>query len=604
MASTQRRVQVLAPEVARKIAAGEVIERPASVVRELLDNAIDAGAASLELQITNGGIDSVRLVDDGWGISPEDLPTCILPHATSKISSAEDLEHVASLGFRGEALASIAAVARLEITSRTPENDTAYRLTVEAGKTKQPQPAAAQPGTTVVVNSLFYCVPARKKFLKNPRAESAAVRATLTERATAFPELQFRFFVDGSLRAFYPPASASERIATLFGGALPANQLHEIRGSGPGFEITTVLAGPEHYRRDRKQIQVFVNRRRIAEFAFVQAVEHAFAPFMPGGRFPIACVFIECEPELVDFNVHPAKKEVRFRTKAEIRRRLVEIIREFLHAYDLSRHDLRAVRRAELATSADDSEASSTNLFAGDDEQGLSAGERVALIHRSRAPIVPDIPPSPAAATGHRRAQASETHPGRPGSETYGAGPPADAEFRYLGQVYGVFLLVEYRGRLFVLDQHAAHERVLYERYRAHRHRQQLLVPIEIEADETQERHLSASQAAWAELGLTLTQMAPGRWRIEAVPAACRDEEQLLSEAVLEAAPHTESLSDRFYTELACKAAVRDGDPLEPEAAVQLISEALRLPQQRCPHGRPLWIEISREELYRRAQRL
>ncbi len=571
----QRRVQVLAPEVARKIAAGEVIERPASVVRELLDNAIDAGAGSVELQIANGGIDSVRLVDDGWGISPEDLSTCILPHATSKIRSAEDLEHVASLGFRGEALASIAAVARLEITSRTPGNDTAYRLTAEAGKAKPPQPVAAQPGTTVVVNNLFYCVPARKKFLKNPRAESAAVRATLTERATAFPELQFRFFVDGSLRAFYPPASASERIAALFADAVPANQLHEIRGSGPGFQITTVLAAPEHYRRDRKQIQVFVNRRRIAEFAFVQAVEHAFTPFMAGGRFPIACVFIECEPELVDFNVHPAKKEVRFRTKAEIRRRLVEVIREFLHAYDRSRHDLRTVPPADHGTPPPASETSTAGLFTEDKEQGLSAGERVAMIHRSRAPIVPDTPPA-----------------------------PAGAEFRYLGQVYGVFLLVEYRGRLFALDQHAAHERVLYERYRAHRNRQQLLVPIEIEADEPQERHLSASQAAWAELGLTLTQLAPGRWRIEAVPAACRDEEQLLSEAVLEAAPHTDSLSDRFYTELACKAAVRDGDPLEPGAAEQLISDTLRLPQQRCPHGRPLWIEISREELFRRAQRL
>ncbi len=614
--------------MARKIAAGEVIERPASVVRELLDNAIDAGADSLELEIQSGGIESIRLRDNGSGIAPADLPTCVLPHATSKISRVEDLERVASLGFRGEALASIAAVARLEITSREAGSDTAARLTVEAGKAKPVKQVPASPGTTVVVSNLFYCVPARKKFLKHTGAETAAVRATLLERATAFPQLQFRFTVDGNLKAFYPTATRPERVSAALGGGLVPERLHEIHGTGPDFEVTAVLAGPEQFRRDRKQIQIFVNRRRITEFAFVQAVEHAFSEFMPGGRFPIACVFIECAPEIIDFNVHPAKKEVRFRTKADIRRRVVDLIREYLHAYERSLH-VAARKHAEAGPGSSrgpwppagaspapsrsgapftPGEASGSPLPAPElfeTVSGLSAAERAIFVQTGRRP---GSPPETLPA-----AQAPTDAPERTGAE-------AEAkEFRYLGPIYGVFLLLEHRGRLLILDQHAAHERILYERFRKQRRSQRLLVSIEFEVSKQQERRLRETRGAWAEIGVALTpagaesgeeplaepgaQQSAGRWRIDAVPHGLQVPEDVLIEAVLEAAPHLESLSDRFYAELACKAAVRDGDPLEPSAAEQLIAEALRLPHPRCPHGRPLWVEITREELYRRVQR-
>ncbi len=630
MTASQARVRILAPEVARKIAAGEVIERPASVVRELLDNAIDAGADDLELHITSGGIESVRLVDNGRGIHPADLPTCVLSHATSKITTAEDLQHVGSLGFRGEALASIASVARLEITSRESAHDSAYRLTVEAGTARPVQTVAGSPGTTVAVNSLFYCVPARKKFLKNPGAETSAVRATVNERASAFPHLQFRFFVDNTLKIFCPRATSAERVAAVLGNSVASGQLHEIHGSGPGFEISVVLAGPEHYRRDRKQIQIFVNRRHINEFSFVQAVEHAYKEFMPGGRYPIACVFVECAPELADFNVHPAKKEVRFRSKADIRRRLIDLIREYLHAYDLSANTLRRVfgpqdRSGPFAAPREaetqDSPSSNTGggLFSEAETGHWSAAERAAMMHRTQEPTTVPRPAPPADRTrdpNPATADAPETGAGatslRNGargedSET-GTQPQSESVYnssgvRYLGQVYGVFLLVEYCGRLLVLDQHAAHERILYERFRKRRQRQQLLVPIDFEADENQESHLTASKQAWNELGLQLSRQAPGHWRIEAVPDGCREREDALIEAVLEAAPHTDSLSDRFYAELACKAAVKDGSPLDNDAAEQLIAEALRLPHPRCPHGRPLWAEITRDELYRRVQR-
>ena len=586
MERSQQRVRVLPPEVARKIAAGEVIERPASVVRELLDNAIDAGADSLELEIQSGGIESVRLRDNGSGIAPSDLPTCVLPHATSKISRVEDLERVGSLGFRGEALASIAAVARLEITSREAGSDTAARVTVEAGKAKPVKQVPASPGTTVVVNNLFYCVPARKKFLKHTGAETAAVRATLLERATAFPELQFRFSVDGNLKGFYPSSTRAERVAATLGGGLAPEQLHEIHGTGPDFAVSAVLAGPEQFRRDRKQIQIFVNRRRITEFAFVQAVEHAFSEFMPGGRFPIACLFIECAPEIIDFNVHPAKKEVRFRTKADIRRRVVDLIRDYLHAYERS---LQVAARKRADHTPDPGRVSQPSpwreLFEPTHTVPLSAAERAMFVQTGSRPGAPPEPPEAPAPI--------------PAPEQ-----TAVREFRYLGPIYGVFLLLEYQGRLLILDQHAAHERVLYERFRKQPRSQHLLVSIEFEVSEEQEQRLRATRGAWAEIGVTLAQSEAGKWRIDAIPHGLQVPEDVLIEAVLEAAPHTESLSDRFFAELACKAAVRDGDPLEPSAAEQLIAEALRLPHPRCPHGRPLWVEISREELYRRVQRV
>ena len=320
------RVRVLPEHVARKIAAGEVIDRPHAAVRELLDNAVDSGATEVTLEIRGGGIDEVRVSDNGCGMDEADLDMCWLPHATSKIASAEDLERVSTLGFRGEALASLAACSRLEIlSSRDAES---RRLVIHGGKKLELAPHGGAPGTTVSVKDLFFNMPARRRFLKSPRAESGLCRRVFLEKAAAHPHLAFRLVVDGVLKTFLPPGTHRDRIAAAWPRLGSRDAWWESSGRGDGFRITVVHARPELSRRDRKSLQVYANRRRIDEFALVQAMQYAYDAWMPGGAFPAAFAFVEIDPALVDFNIHPAKKEARFRDLPAIRHRLIELIKD------------------------------------------------------------------------------------------------------------------------------------------------------------------------------------------------------------------------------------------------------------------------------------
>ncbi|MFW6329235.1 MAG: DNA mismatch repair endonuclease MutL, partial [Alkalispirochaetaceae bacterium] len=281
-------VAVLPESVARRIAAGEVIERPASVVRELLDNSIDAGAASVTVEIRSGGLESIRVDDDGAGMSRDDLELCWKPHATSKISRAEDLTHCRTLGFRGEALSSVAAVSRLEIRSRQAGAEAGHRLLVSNNRLEALEPAATSPGTTVAVDGLFYNLPGRKRFLKTPRSEAQQIRKVILEKALPQPEIRFRLIADGKEQLLLPAGSLEERAGALFGDKVAPQSIHRLEGSGEGFSLTVLAADPSQVRRDRKQIYTFVNGRRLREYALLQAVDYAFTDTMHGGLYPYA----------------------------------------------------------------------------------------------------------------------------------------------------------------------------------------------------------------------------------------------------------------------------------------------------------------------------
>ncbi|MCG8689318.1 MAG: DNA mismatch repair endonuclease MutL, partial [Desulfobacterales bacterium] len=303
-----------------------MIDRPYAAVRELLDNAIDSGATEITLNLRGGGIDSIQVRDDGHGMAADDLELCWLPHATSKIASLEDLENTATLGFRGEALSSLAACSRLDIiTSRSGE---AYRLRVDGGKLLDWGPHRSAPGTTVTVKDLFFNMPARRRFIKSPRAESTLCRRTFLEKAAAHPHITFRLSVDGVTKNFFPPASHADRVAAAWPRLAPPASWWETAIRGDGFNLIAVHARPEVSRRDRQYIQIYANRRRIDEYALVQAVQHAYDAWMPGGVFLMAFVFVEINPALVDFNIHPAKKEARFRDLPAVRQRLIEGIKD------------------------------------------------------------------------------------------------------------------------------------------------------------------------------------------------------------------------------------------------------------------------------------
>lgn len=591
------RIHVLPPETARRIAAGEVIDRPFSVVRELLDNAVDAGASQIVVRLLSGGLDTITVSDDGGGMGAEDLALCYEPHSTSKIEDIDDLARVRTLGFRGEALASISGVARLSITSAEDDSGLAHEVVVRGGKRLAFRAVRAAKGTTATVSELFHNLPARRKFLRGASAESNLCRGAFLEKAVPHPGVAFRLFTEGDLRLFLPPAELVDRVAAANERLVDRRALHAVRGSTPGVDIEAVVSDPALSRSDRRLIHVYVNGRRIWEFAFVQAVEYAFSHVLPGGRFPIAFVFLSVDPSLVDFNIHPAKREARFQNKADIRSRIVDVIRGFLDAYEV-----RSARRTFDSIQLPFGERAEASSGPGEAAEVAEAPSR----DRARGPEGP-----------HGRSPFGDESRGESRRERESHGPPVERRafdrsvafnpdeiastgtgIRYLGQVFGLFLVAARGSTLYVVDQHAAHERILFDRIRETRSSQQLLVPIIVEVADTSA--FDSFSEKMRELGFEFEPAGPGRRQVTAVPQAASElpEETLRESLQSLQGSDFERWEWDFYAEIACKAAVKDGTPLDSIAARELLVEAFALPSPRCPHGRPVWFEVTRDELF------
>jgi DNA mismatch repair protein MutL len=324
-------IRILSPDEAKKIAAGEVIDRPAALVRELTDNAIDAGAKNIELSIEGGGISKIEIIDDGEGMGRDDLALCTKTHATSKIQSLDDLSRFTTLGFRGEALAAAAAVARLEIITSA---DSREAWLLETG-TETITQTRRRRGTSVRSFGLFDAIPARKRFLKREASEAALCRQVFTEKALAFPDICFRFIQDNQIKLNILPCN-NESIPALqkrFGELIldphERNFLHTAEASGKGFTVTIIFGGPELYRRDRRRQYIFANKRRIQDFGLLQAFEFGLAGFFPNNSHPVGAVFIEVDPAEADFNIHPAKREVRFANAGAIHHSITTVLRNY-----------------------------------------------------------------------------------------------------------------------------------------------------------------------------------------------------------------------------------------------------------------------------------
>ncbi len=554
-----RRIHLLRDEVSRKIAAGEVIDRPFSIVRELLDNAIDAGASSSEVSLEAGGTARVRVVDDGAGMGPDDLALCWQPHATSKIETEDDLLRVTSLGFRGEALSSIALCSRLSVTSWTGGAEAPRRVEVHGGRQVSFEASQGRKGTIVDVSELFFNYPARRKFLRSVSAESGLCRAVFIDRAVAHPSVAFRLFADGELKLSLPETGPVERIAAAYASLLDARLLRECEGEGEGFAVRIVSGDPALRRRDRKLLQAFVNGRRVSEYALLQAAEYGYAGFIPGGWYPAAFVFVRIDPSLVDFNIHPAKKEVRFRNLPDVH---------------------RAISRALQAMLAP--------------RAGPSLPDSQAAHSQERIPFTMPDGPAFTLPAAPNRAPPSVPEPSR---------APLHPDIRFLGQVFGVFLIFELPGRLILMDQHAAHERIIFERLGARAPAmQELLFPLGFDAAEDEARRLDGALGELEEMGVVVRRAGA---RAYEVTALSEDFKALPAERLVEllcAAGGGEWRHD-FKAGAACRMAIKEGDRVDPVTAVELCAQALALPVPRCPHGRPLWHEIPREMLLRLVDR-
>ena len=570
-----RRIKVLRDSVALRLAAGEVIDRPFSVIRELLDNSLDAGADKIDVYVENGGVDNIRVIDNGTGMSRKDLEICYLPYSTSKIDVLEDLDYLKTLGFRGEALSSIAACSRLEITSKT-ETGAANKLIVHSSRIISINESGGSEGTIIDVSDLFYSIPARKKFLKRASAESTACRKTFIEKALSFPEIAFRFYSDNVLRTFLPVSTLKERVIAAYPEVFNKQLLHEFSTEHKDFQIRIIAGDPALHRKDRRYIQIFLNNRRINEFSLVQATEYGFSDFLPGGNYPVAFIFINVDPSLIDFNIHPAKKEVRFRNLPEIHRSIVNTIKSFLSSFEYN-----------YAKSTFENESS-----------GNFTGFTYILKERSKEYHTHTVP-NTITTTGKSIFPVNDIKELKPESKTNSDKLPK-YQITYMGQLFNLFLLTAIDDVFYFIDQHAAHEKILFNELKAKRGKtQDLLIPSLFDLEKEKESVFVSDLDKYKSLGFSFEKLVNNQWQLISIPEICAGKETVIINFIKNQKGTIPDLETELYADMACKTAIKDGDILDSITALELIRKTMDLKNARCPHGRPVWFQVSREELFR-----
>ena len=620
-AAVYKPVKALDAETARKIAAGEVIDRPAAVIRELLDNAIDAGASKVQVEISGGGIDRIRVTDNGCGMSREDLVICTDTHTTSKISTAEDLLSLHSLGFRGEALSSIKAVSNLEITS-TRSGPAAWKL--QLGKIL---PARLNAGTVVQVENLFENFPARKQFLKRAAAETALCRTIFLDKALPHYTTEMRFITDGELRFLLPPTeSLRERCLAAFSFKEPETLFFEIKGSGEHFSFHIVLGSSDVVRSDKRAIMVFVNGRRITEFGLTQAIEYGSEGYFPNGGHPVAFLFLTVKPSRVDFNIHPAKKEARFQDYGAIHHAVSSAVSSFYRQHTVA--SLLKEKYDPSLTHPLQDTGQDAEPYPAWSEQNRLYAESLAQKHGSPTGSYPQTPHSGTQATYHNAqsgygsafhqiaATAAVSYsasghiippPAATGTAAYLQPPPdlSPADFKLLGQVAGTFIAAEKNDTLYLIDQHAAHERIIFEQLRHNTGGvQELLIPYRIiTSSEEEDAFIKKHQELLCKAGFTLSAEGAGVWQVTAVPARWTGTERDLIRDITGVRKNAGDILYQVLASAACRAACKDHAILDPVTQQRIAAQAFELPEPICPHGRPIWIVLTREELFKRVKR-
>lgn len=602
------RVRRLDPILVDRIAAGEVIERPASAVKELVENALDAGASRIDVAIEAGGRRLIRVIDDGCGMSAEDLALAVERHATSKIPDG-DLSAIATLGFRGEALPSIAAVADLTIDARAAGAEMGAQIRVEAGEKRGLKASNWPRGARVEARDLFAATPARLKFLKSERAETAAVVDVVKRLAMANPAVRFSFAADMGASFDYPACGASEegrarRIGQALGTDFADNAI-ALRAEREGFRLEGLAGLPTFHRANALMQFVYVNGRPVRDRLFSGAIRAAYLDFLSHDRHPALALFLECDPHVVDVNVHPAKAEVRFSDPGRARGLVVGALKEALASALHRSADTPA--RAALEVLAERARAAP-----GREGPAASGGGFSSFGGPPRnRPLDWDLRGSPSAPAGFAAAPQAAFDVGPPAADSRpAAAPPAAAAVETpLGaaraQLHETYIVAQTKDGLVIVDQHAAHERLVYEKLKAQREaegvaRQLLLVPRVVELDETRLDALLSAQEELAALGLALEPFGPGAALVRETPAALGDIDvgrliediaDLLAEEG-DARGLTRRL-DALLARVACHHSVRAGRRLTGEEMNALLREMERTPGAgQCNHGRPTYVEL------------
>ncbi|OAM27873.1 DNA mismatch repair protein MutL [Eikenella longinqua] len=621
------RIHALPDHLVNQIAAGEVVERPAAALKEIIENSLDAGASRIQIELAGGGIRLIRVADNGSGIHPEDLPLALSRHATSKIASLQDLEHVRSMGFRGEGLASIASVSRLTLTSRQEGSPAARQVRARDGQIEPAAPAAHHVGTSVEVADLFFNTPARRKFLKSENTEYAHCAAVFDRLALAHPQVAFTLSHNGKTTANYPAQSLSERIAAVLGQDFQVASLPVDSGSG-SLRLSGLIAKPTFSQGRSSQQYCFVNNRFVRDKVMLHAVKQAYRDVLHQQITPAFALFLELPPEMVDVNVHPTKTEIRFRDSQAVHQLIFHTLNKALADTRASQTD-SVSNAGSLLQQRHNQRLPENELseFRQNRQSGFSGSpqQRPAAYTPTRAPQQQRLTLQESRAAWHTYAQlyqpsshdpelaALEQSRLAPHAEADSPAPEA-AEYPLgfaIAQLLGIYILAQAENSLLLIDMHAAAERVNYEKMKAQRQShgslrsQQLLIPVSFEAGHEEMAALAEHADLLRQYGLDCTPLGSHSIAVRAVPQMLgKADIPELARSMLREAAHTGSIQtveareNRILSTMACHGSVRAGRRLTLPEMNALLRDMENTPRSnQCNHGRPTWVKLSLADL-------
>ena len=681
-------IHILDESTINQIAAGEVVERPSAVVKELIENAMDAGATAITAEIKEGGLTFIRITDNGSGIAREDIPLAFLRHATSKIRTAEDLLSVTSLGFRGEALSSIASVAQVELITKTPSALNGFRYMVEGGEEKSLEEIGCPTGTTIIVRNLFFNTPARRKFLKSAMTETGYVSDLMERLMISHPNVSFKFIANNQVKLQSSGNNNSKDILYQIYGRDIARELLPLEYEAGDVKVTGFIGKPTITRGNRNFENYFINGRYIKSKVITKAIEEAYKPYLMQHKYPFTSMYFEIDPEQIDVNVHPQKLEIRLKNSEDIYQCVYQLIRNTLSGKEMIPKVIlvpEEEKKPEQHRLPEPFEQKRREQYLMQKE--MSSGAASGSPSQSSSPVIYEAAadplllkevsgrttesksahnfPTPKAADPEASLEALRILSGKeqegnfqPREETEknsqalpSVNAPADLgepqviidkqlelfkehasgeegrtflskqaslEHRIIGQVFATYWLVEYRKDLYIIDQHAAHEKVLYERIMAAAKNktyvsQQLLPPIVLTLTLREQEMLAKREEVLTSIGYEIEHFGGNEYSVRAVPADLYglSEKELLLEFIDElvedvsgGAPSANSILERVAS-LSCKAAVKANHAFSHEEAQVLIRELLTLENPyHCPHGRPVIISMSQYELERKFKRV
>jgi DNA mismatch repair protein MutL len=612
------KIHIMTAELANKIAAGEVVQRPASVVKELVENAVDAGATRVTIIVKDAGKALVQVIDNGEGLSEADALLAFRRHATSKVTSASDLENIRTLGFRGEALASIAAVSQVEMRTRTSSDELGTVVRIEGNEEKERSKTAQEQGTSITVRNLFFNTPARRNFLKTRQTELKNITDVVTRMAIAFPDVEWKYVSDDEILLDLRVKPLADRLADIFGRPL-ANSVIPIHEATEFLTIDGFVGRPDFSRKSRVEQFVFLNGRFIMSRMINHAVFQAFEHLLHHGSYPFFILKLSLDPHHVDVNVHPSKLEVKFERESDVYRLILSVVRKTLSA-----HNLVPTMNFQEGTATEGGEGRFRFM------PPTADGSNAPFPH-GPAPVIHMTPRGPSAQESaflnfeelfERRQDGQDGNTVPPRSiplsgrilESRGVGdsPSGNAEPRAVWQVHNKYIVAQVRNGLMIVDQHVAHERILYERAQANFSNalpstQQLLFPETVELSPSDYSLVKELLPDLERLGFDMKLFGKNTVVIDGIPGDVRigNEKEILQELVDEYRNNEHDVAldarDALAKSFACKAAIKAGDRLNTAEMVALIEHLFlaKMPYV-CPHGRPVIVKIPLEELDRR----